>query len=470
MKNNVVSSFTKNFHKFISKGDVVLVGVSGGPDSVALFHLLNLMKYTYKLTIYAAHFNHKLRGKDSVMDAAFVKKLAGLYGVPFIYGEKDIKKLALTSDGGTEKIAREERYKFFIENALRIHASKIAIAHNKDDNAETVLFRLISGSGAEGLSGIAPVRRVNYGEFGVNSLFLKQGKLFLVRPLIGILKKDIVDYLKQEKLSFVIDSTNNSDMYVRNKIRHNLIPSIEKDYNLSFKDALANTAGIMTVENDFMENAAKAAFSKSARFTGSSMELKISGLKSMHRAVRLRVLKSALKTMVLHQRKITSRVVSDAEECLLSGKKMSMPEGFVCEINGGSLVVHKETKEVRRVPVIVKNVPHNVIFDGAEFCFSEIDNKQRPDLKEPDHIYADLDKVVMPVTIRAKKNGDRFTPYGMTEKVRLKKYLNTSGSSGTAAVMSNKNGIIWAAGRLDDSVKITPDTKRILKVVIRRNF
>jgi tRNA(Ile)-lysidine synthase len=466
MQNSLVPSFTNSFHKYFAKGDAVIVGVSGGPDSVALFHLLNLMKYNYNLTIYAAHFNHKLRGRESALDARFVEKLAALYGVPYVYGEKDIRKLALKSKGGIEKTARDERYKFFIESAARLNAAKIAVAHNKDDNAETVLLRMISGSGAEGLSGIPAIRRVNNGEFGLKSLFLKQGRLFIVRPMISILKRDILDYLKSENLAFVTDSSNLSDDYLRNKLRHKLIPEIEKGYNVSVKEALTNTAGILSEENDFLRSTAKAAFDETAVLEGSSVELKSGPLKKMHKAIRLRVLKSALESVLESARKVTSQAVNDADECLSGRGKRSMPEGFICELKDENIVIHREQKLKKSVPVRITSLPSEVVFGGRKFTFEAGNNSAGIDLKERSRAYFDKELIHMPLTLRPRRPGDKFVPYGMKEEVRLKKFFSSTGSEAPDAVIADKKMVIWAAGRVNDRLKVTEKSVKLLKITI----
>ncbi len=464
MKNNLVSSFTKTFHKYISKGDAVLVGVSGGPDSTALFHLLNLIKYQYKLTIYAAHFNHMLRGKDSSIDAEFVRKMAALYGVPFIYGEKDIKKLAAERKGGIEKVARDERYKFFIENALRLKAGKIALAHNKDDNAETVLFRMISGSGGAGLSGIPSSRIVNSGEFGIKERF--HNKIMIVRPLIDVLKKDILEYLKAEEVPFVIDKTNSRDIYMRNRLRNRLIPQIEKEYNNSFKDALSSTAGILAEENEFMGSAAQSVFPRVTDVAGNTVKFNVKKLKSMHRALRLRVIKSALEMIFIHVRMAASRAVTDVENCLLNGGKASLPEGFVCEQDGAFVVVKKPIRQKKNAPVRVYKPGVAVEFNGARYCLEVIDNSADIDLKDQSCAYFDAEKILFPVIFRDKKNGDRFIPFGMKHEVKLKKFASGKGMKKPLTIIADKNNIIWVSGRVDDRVLVGAGTKKILKVSI----
>ncbi|HRQ45240.1 MAG TPA: tRNA lysidine(34) synthetase TilS, partial [Candidatus Goldiibacteriota bacterium] len=178
----------REIKKHINENDTIIIGVSGGPDSMALFKLLVSISKKYNLKLIAAHFNHMLRGTESKRDMEFVKKEAKKAGVEFVCRERNINVLNKKTGFGTEKTAREERYKFFIETAVKYKAEKIALAHNMDDNAETILFRLIKGTGTKGLCGIPAKRKLAEGEFGI-----KTGKdIFIVRPLLGFSKKQIM--------------------------------------------------------------------------------------------------------------------------------------------------------------------------------------------------------------------------------------------------------------------------------------
>lgn len=225
-------------YNMLNKGDRVLVGISGGPDSVALLLVLCSLKKELCLKLYAASLNHMFR-KDAASDIKFVKALASKLKIPFLAGKIDVLKLHRSHGGSKEDLARSVRYDFFLKAARKFSVNKIALGHTKDDQAETVLMRLIYGAGITGLSGIPPTRKL--------------GKYLVVRPLIEVSKKDIELYLKNNKIKPCHDSTNCQDEYKRNKIRRHLIAILEKDYNPGIKEALSRTAALLRDDKDLLE-------------------------------------------------------------------------------------------------------------------------------------------------------------------------------------------------------------------------
>ena len=176
MKNEILASFYNSLARLIKTGEkTIIAAVSGGADSVALFHMLNMARGEFGIKIIAAHFNHKLRGAESMRDELFVGKLALLYGAPFEASRIDVKKASDTGKGGLEKTARDLRYSFLARTAKKYGAKTIALGHNLDDNAETFIFRLITGAGAAGLSSIPEQREISPG-------------IRIIRPMLGIKK------------------------------------------------------------------------------------------------------------------------------------------------------------------------------------------------------------------------------------------------------------------------------------------
>lgn len=213
---------TAHAHDLWSRGSKILVGVSGGPDSACLLDVLVFLakKYDWKLRI--AHVNYGLRGKDSDADEAFVRSLAEHYIIPCSVLKPEIKQTS-----NLEEHFRDIRYRFFEETRLAHGFDLIAVAHTLDDQVETFLMRLIRGSGLSGLRAMQP-------KVGV-----------IIRPLIETIRKDVIAYLEDKKLSYCIDSTNTDERFFRNKIRHQLIPYLQKEFNPSIKSTLANMARII---------------------------------------------------------------------------------------------------------------------------------------------------------------------------------------------------------------------------------
>ncbi len=226
-------------YDLLSVNDVVVIGVSGGPDSTALALLLNSVKREFNLHLCIAHLDHQLR-KDSYRDKNFVESLARRLNLPFVCSVINVSQLALK--GSVEEIARQVRFDFLFSVARKTRANKIALGHNQDDQAETVLMRLIRGTGLLGLGSILPKRRMK--------------GYTMIRPLIEIPRKNIEAYLKRRGIKARIDYSNKDIAYFRNRIRNRLIPELIRDYNPNIKEVLANMAQIAAYDYDYLENTA----------------------------------------------------------------------------------------------------------------------------------------------------------------------------------------------------------------------
>lgn len=222
------------------EGDKIVAGISGGPDSVCLLDMLVLLAKKKKFKLLMAHVNYGLRGEDSNEDEKFVKKLAEKYGLrcEVLNAQKKIKGKI------NEKKLREIRYAFFEKVRKENKFDLIAVAHNQDDQAETILMRLLRGSGSGGLSGIRP----------------RNNKL--VRPLLALSREEILVYLKEKKLKYRIDKTNRENIFLRNRIRNKLIPLLERGYNPILRRALAGRAEVSGEEYDFLIQCAEKVFQK----------------------------------------------------------------------------------------------------------------------------------------------------------------------------------------------------------------
>ncbi len=226
-----------NKHHLIKRKDSLVVGVSGGSDSIALIHILNKLRHELGLTLYIAHFNHQLRS-DSMKDQLLVKAHAEDLNIQAVFGRWEhsnarAKKL-------DEDSARQERFKFLIQTAKKLKAEKIVLAHTKDDLAETVLMRLLRGSGLQGMQAILPYRKIH--DFPI------------IRPMLSTSKSQLLRFLKENKISYRNDPTNKSDRYLRNKIRNHLLPLLEKKYNPNIKEVLGNISQELAVDFHYFQS------------------------------------------------------------------------------------------------------------------------------------------------------------------------------------------------------------------------
>jgi tRNA(Ile)-lysidine synthetase-like protein len=225
---------TINENNMFTSGDKVIVAVSGGPDSLCLLHILYKLKERLNISLYVAHVNHCLRGNESDEDEKFVKEFCKKINVEFRSIKVDINKVASKYNLSCETAGRKIRYEFFEELKSQFGAQKIAVAHNANDQAETVLMRIMRGTGLDGLTGIKPVR---------DDIF--------VRPLINTTRNEIEKYCEENGLKPRIDKTNYETIYSRNKIRLELIPYMEKNFNKDVIRSLNRLAQTIRVDNDY---------------------------------------------------------------------------------------------------------------------------------------------------------------------------------------------------------------------------
>lgn len=229
-------------YNLISEGDKVLIGVSGGPDSICLLHVLNLLKEKLKTQIYVAHVNHKIR-KEADDETKYVQDFCKNLQIDCFVKEINVLEYANKNKIGTEEAGRIIRYEFFDDTAKKISANKIATAHNSNDKAETVLLNILRGSGISGLKGIEPIRDNKY-----------------IRPLIETTRQDIEEYCISNNLEPKIDKSNLESIYKRNKVRNDLIPYIQKEYNPNILKTINRLSEVATEENEYLEKITKINF------------------------------------------------------------------------------------------------------------------------------------------------------------------------------------------------------------------
>lgn len=230
-------------HDLFRRGQHVLVGVSGGADSIALLALLNELARSWNLRITVAHLNHRIRGQAADADARFVRALARQLGIGYIENRKDVPRLARRHGISLEMAGREARYAFFVDAARQRHCDAAATAHTADDQAETILLKLTRGTGAHGLAGIPYITHWK--------------NLKIVRPLRDIDRATIIQFLRRRRLAWREDATNANDAFLRNRIRHDMLPYLETKFNPRIRQALGRLADILEKENEWQDSLAK---------------------------------------------------------------------------------------------------------------------------------------------------------------------------------------------------------------------
>ncbi|PIP19815.1 MAG: tRNA lysidine(34) synthetase TilS [Candidatus Omnitrophica bacterium CG08_land_8_20_14_0_20_41_16] len=295
-------------YNLINKGERVVIGVSGGADSVCLLYLLSSLKKELGINLHIAHLDHMLR-KESAKDAKFVKKLGERMKIPVTLGKINVKKIA--KRGSLEEVARNERLAFLLKVADKIKAKRIALAHHFDDQVETVLMRILRGTGLSGLSGILPKR--------------KMGKVDIVRPLLEVRRKDIENFLKRKRLSFCIDKSNTDEAYLRNRIRHNLLPLLEKEYNKNIREVLFNLAQNAGCDYDYLRVCA------GRFFKTNKTKLNLSKLTKLHPSILRLKLRDAISNLQGDTHRITFKHIRELEDLIFNrprGSIVDLPKGI----------------------------------------------------------------------------------------------------------------------------------------------
>ena len=307
----------------LESNDRVVIAVSGGPDSVALLYLLNKLKNKWRLYLHIAHLNHMLRKDEADSESLFVSNLAKKLKLPLSLEHIEVKDFAKKMKLSIEEAARKLRYDFFLKVAKENFISKIALGHNNNDQAETVLMRFLRGSGISGLRGIPAKRKLD--------------SCLIIRPLIEIRREQILRFLSLRNIPYRSDSSNLNNLYFRNRIRNELIPYLEKSYNPNIKEILANFAENISDDFDFLERSGQNRF-KAVRANSAEGEITISSKKfsALHKALQKLVARLAVKELKGDLRRIDYRHWKELEDLL--GKR---PKNSIVDLPGGVSVVKK---------------------------------------------------------------------------------------------------------------------------------
>lgn len=424
-------------NKLLLGGEKVIVGVSGGADSVALLDIL----HSFRIECVIAHCNFHLRGEESNRDAFFVEELCKKYNLKYERIDFDTEAYAEINSISIEMAARELRYNWF-EQLRVIHlADKIAVAHHRDDSIETILLNLIRGTGIKGLTGIAPVNG------------------YVIRPLLCMSRNDILEYLEDRKLNYVDDSTNNEDLYARNKIRLNIIPLLET-INPSVKEAIIRTSdNLKQVSNIYQMYIAQV---KNDIFKENRINISLLIQYAEPEAILFEIL-SPFGFNPATIRQIFESIIAQ------SGKIFYSETHELLKDRGYFILKEKETLVIDSYTIHEddKSLSHPLRLNIEKIDISDDFYIE----KNPRIIYIDANKIKYPLTLRHWKKGDWFVPFGMKGKKKVSDYFSDQKYSlfdkESAWILCSDNDIVWIIGkRADDRFRIDKETTRIIRISI----
>lgn len=416
-------------------GEKVIVGVSGGADSVALLDIL----HSFKIECVIAHCNFHLRGEESNRDAFFVEELCKKYNLKFERIDFDTEAYAEINSVSIEMAARELRYEWF-EKLRVIHlADKIAVAHHRDDSVETILLNLTRGTGIKGLIGIAPMN----------------GKI--IRPLLCVGRDEILEYLKERNLNYVEDSTNNEDLYTRNKIRLSIIPMMET-INPSVKDAIIRTSeNLKQVANIYYMYMAQV---KENIVKENKIDIGMLIQYAEPEAILYELL-SPLGFNPTSIRQIFESIISQ------SGKIFHSPTHELLKDRGFFIIKKKESLVLESLTIHEEdtNVSHPIQLRFEKIAIT----KDFTIEKNPNILYVDAKKIKYPLTLRRWKIGDWFIPFGMKGKKKVSDFFTDQKMSlfdkENTWLLCSRDNIIWIVGkRPDNRYRVDSETTEVIRV------
>lgn len=390
MKNveNMISNYG-----MINNGDIVVIGVSGGADSVTLLHIFSKLKDKYNLNIIAAHINHKIRVGSAERDAKFVEDLCNKWVIEYRLKEAKIPELAKEWKVGEEEAGRIVRYSFFSELA---NGGKIATAHNANDNAETILMRMMRGSGLKGLGGIQPKSTSKYGT--------------IIRPILAVTRDEIEEYMEENGLTHIMDETNLEEVYTRNKIRLSLIPYIKNTFNPNIIGTLNDNIQSYNEDYDYIAQNAKSAFDDATTVSENNISMCVDKLSSQHPSIAKRMIMLAFEQLSNGEYSPSSSTIASILNCVnnKNGTEIGVFDKYCVRLGYGNVIFEKNCeKEEKKEEEIVVTEDTNITLENygvnVNIEFVKCDNI----VNTPTEFYIPVNDVYgKTVTFRCKQEND----------------------------------------------------------------
>lgn len=454
-----VFNFMDKYH-MVEKGDIIAVGVSGGADSLCLLEILMKYKKKVDFTPVVVHINHMLR-KEAYEEAEYVRGICKQLGVDFCLKEISVKQLAMERRISEEEAGRMARYEAFREVLSCYNKEackkKIAVAHHRQDVAETLLFNLFRGTGIYGMAGIMPCRDQ------------------VIRPLLNVSRKQIEEYLLQEGVHWCTDSTNEKDIYTRNKIRHHILPYAEQEINKESISHIAGAALQMAELRDYLDNETDKAATICCRLltaeeaSGQTIALSLNKIKGYHAFIQKQLILWCIG-QVIPGRKDVGTVHIEAVTALMKKNgngRLNLPAGLSVQ-KEYDIIYFRNSENVSRSI-------HHYPLDGENILETRlIPKKDFTGIKEKKYTkFIDYDKINNCPTLRFRESGDYLTINEKGQRKKLKDYFINekipSSQRDNIPLIADGSHIIWVVGyRLSAYYKVSDETERILQLTIRR--
>lgn len=439
-------------NKLIEEGDTIIVGASGGPDSQFLIYALMELRKEMDFTIILAHLNH-LHRKEADFDESLVEETAKKFALDFRKKSASMDDYAKKYGLSSEDAGRRLRYEFFREIQKEYPKSKIAIAHNLDDQAETVLMRIIRGTGVEGL------RAMDY----------RNGDI--IRPILDIKKAMILDYLNSEQIPYAIDKTNFTTDYTRNKLRLHIIPEIEK-INPNFKESLVKLSEIATDEISISDSYIRNIYEDIiVQRKTDAISFDKEGFESQDKAIQAKLLRKSIVDIKKEIRDISKENIESFLRLtdLANGKSIIKDDlVFLKSYKFYKMSLRKEDSQ-KKTEELTINIGEELSFGKKRIKISSVSDFQKKHGKNIE--YFDRDKLTFPLSVRFRKNGDKFRPIGLGHSKKIKDFfidmkVDKEKREKIPLILS-ENDIIWVTSfRSSEDYKVDPSTRNIIKIEV----
>ena len=446
-------------NNLINKNDKIVVGVSGGPDSLCLLYVLNELKIKYDLSLIVVHVNHMIR-QEADYEEKFVEQTANTLNLPFFSKKIDIINEAKINKQSTEEYARNVRYNFFEEIRKREGANKIAVAHNLNDTVETTLMNIIRGCGIEGLCGITAFSGV------------------IIRPLLNTSREKIEKYCLDNKLTPMIDKTNLETVYTRNKIRKIVLPSL-KGINPDIINSISRMNNILKEEKELIDEIVEKEYSE-VRLKCEKLVLNKERFNLTSESLKRRILRKAIYEFRNSLKDISFVSIENAIDIIKeaqNGNIIKISDDVKIIVNYNKLNFVKSIDKIEKF-VYELNVPGRTYIDElGTYIDCEIKNADEvPDtIKDKNEKIFDIEKTGKKLYVRNRKDGDTFFPTGMTGSKKIKDFLSDNKIStderDKIPLITSNDEIIWVVG-LRSSRKFLKDkqTKEVIILKYGKNI
>lgn len=448
-------------HKLIKKDDNIILGLSGGPDSMVLLHILLYVRERISFNLVVAHINHGVRGEEALKDEKFTEKVAKELGLDFFSTKADMIGLAKEKNISEEEAGREIRYGFFRKLIKELGHGKIAVAHNRNDQAETLLMRIMRGTGIDGLSGMS----------------FKSDDI--IRPILDINRWEIEKYVEDNSIETVVDKTNLETIYSRNKVRLELIPYIKENFNPNIIDTLFRLSENAKLDSSFLEEWSGKVYKSISKEKSASVVMKSDLFMEEDKAVKNRIIRKAIYNLIHTLQGIEEVHISSVVDLFNkgeTGKRIDLPHNLLAKVSYNNLIIEKDINE--DMAEVCENKEETILQIGQnyleeynlEISLKIIDRKDINFKNVSSNVkFFDYDIMNEEIWIRTRNPGDRFAPIGMKGRKKIKDYfidekIPRDLRDEIPLLMCGEN-IIWVIGyRMSEDYKVKKETRSVLRV------